>query len=136
MLLPLFKHGTGGEPPNKAWYHIVAEFNQTLQHRKPTDDVGVCCYTSSTGVHVASDLLMLAFLVQEVAVQLKQQHNCAPVFIAPDVRDKYYKGVAGRGSVIKHRLGFWLQLYFVKPPATPLFRISKSARRGGAAYFV
>ncbi|KAF6264985.1 trehalose-6-phosphate synthase/phosphatase [Scenedesmus sp. NREL 46B-D3] len=29
---------------------------------------------------------------EEVALQLKQQHNCAPVFIAPDVREKYYKG--------------------------------------------
>jgi hypothetical protein len=29
---------------------------------------------------------------QEVALQLKQQHNCAPVFIAPDVKEKYYKG--------------------------------------------
>jgi hypothetical protein len=27
-------------------------------------------------------------------VQLKQMYNCAPVFIDPDVRDKYYKGVA------------------------------------------
>lgn len=23
---------------------------------------------------------------------MKQQHNCAPVFISPDVKEKYYKG--------------------------------------------
>jgi hypothetical protein len=33
-----------------------------------------------------------------VALQLKQQHNCAPVFIAPDVKEKYYKGKACSNS--------------------------------------
>jgi hypothetical protein len=30
--------------------------------------------------------------LQDVAVTLKQLFNCAPVFIDPDVREKYYKG--------------------------------------------
>jgi hypothetical protein len=32
---------------------------------------------------------------QDVSLQLKQLFNCAPVFIDPDVRDKYYKGKRG-----------------------------------------
>lgn len=34
-------------------------------------------------------------------MQLKQMYNCAPVFIDPDVRDKYYKGEPG--SCCKHK---------------------------------
>jgi hypothetical protein len=33
---------------------------------------------------------------QEVTTLLKQQLGCAPVFIAPDVREKHYKGGAAR----------------------------------------
>lgn len=32
--------------------------------------------------------------LQEVATQLKQQLGCAPVFLPPDVRERYYKGAA------------------------------------------
>ncbi|WIA31619.1 hypothetical protein OEZ86_002503 [Tetradesmus obliquus] len=46
---------------------------------------------------------------EEVCLQLKQQHNCAPVFIAPDVRDKYYKGFC------KQQL--WPLFHYVLPMA-------------------
>ena len=29
---------------------------------------------------------------EEVAAALKAQHNCAPVFLAPELKEKYYKG--------------------------------------------
>ena len=34
---------------------------------------------------------------EEVAAALKAQHNCAPVFIAPELKDKYYKGALCSG---------------------------------------
>ncbi|KAF8070915.1 TPS5 [Scenedesmus sp. PABB004] len=46
---------------------------------------------------------------EEVSVALKAQHNCAPVFIAPDVKEKYYKGFC------KQQL--WPLFHYVLPMA-------------------
>lgn len=41
----------------------------------------------------SSPRLHTVLQLQEVSTTLKAQHNCAPVFIAPELREKYYKGV-------------------------------------------
>lgn len=62
--------------------------------------LSVCCVPgAATSISICPAASCCAWLwllcLQEVALQLKQQHNCAPVFIAPDVREKYYKGETG-----------------------------------------
>jgi hypothetical protein len=66
------------------------------------------------------DCLLLLSGVQDVSVQLKQMYNCAPVFIDPDVRDKYYKGAAAAAAHTSSRVAF------TAPRPRPQARISYS----------
>jgi hypothetical protein len=43
------------------------------------------------GLHV-NVVNYLVTSLQEVCTQLKRLFNCAPMFIAPEVKEKYYKG--------------------------------------------